>query len=72
MVRKEKRDRAHVYVLRTAPGSDQYLLRTREQAIEQAVTFARRHGVRRWFGDDGSGAVLLEDSRAMKRSSDMK
>lgn len=25
MVRKEKREGAHVYVLRTAPGSDQYL-----------------------------------------------
>lgn len=72
MVRKEKRDGAHVYVLRTAPGFDQYLLPTREQAVEQAVTFARRHGVRAWFGDDGSGVVLLEDSRAMKRSSDVK
>jgi len=69
MVRKAKRDGAHVYVLRTAPGSDQYLLRTRERAVEQAVTFARRHGVRAWFGDDDSGVVLLEDSRAMKRSS---
>jgi hypothetical protein len=72
MVREEKRDGAHVYVLRTAPGSDQYLLRTREEAVEQAVAFARRHGVRAWFGDGGSGVVLLEDSRAMERSSDVK
>ena len=72
MVRKETRYGVHVYVLRTAPGSDQYLLRTREEAVEQAVTFARRHGVRAWFRDDGSDVVLLEDSRVMKRSSDAK
>jgi hypothetical protein len=72
IVGKEKRDGAHVYVLRTASGSDQYLLRTRDEAVEQAVTFARRQCVRAWFTDDGHDAVLLEDSRQVERWSNVR
>lgn len=46
LVRQETRDGTVVYVLRTAPGTDQYLLRKREDAVLEALTFAERQGVR--------------------------
>lgn len=52
-MRPEARDGRAVYVLHTAGGDDQYLLRTREEAVRQAVTFAKLQGVRAWMaGDD--------------------
>ncbi len=54
-----------VYILGTAPGSDQYLLRTREEAVVQAVTFAERHRVQAWLLGDGDRCVpLTTDHRA--------
>jgi hypothetical protein len=49
VVRQETRDGTVVFVLRTAHGTDQFLLRTREEAVAQAVTFANRQGVRAWL-----------------------
>ena len=66
VVRQEKREGTLVYVLHTAPGADQYLLRTREEAVAQAVTFARREQVRAWLTDEGYDFVLLEDFRAVE------
>ena len=66
VVRQEERDGMLVYVLHTAPGADQYLLRTREEAVAQAVTFARREQVRAWLTDEGYDFVLLEDFRAVE------
>jgi hypothetical protein len=61
VVRQETREGTAVYVLRTAPGSDQYLLRTRDEAIAQAVTFAKRHGVRAWVKGERDDYVLLNN-----------
>jgi len=66
LVRQETRDGAVVYVLRTAPGTDQYLLRTREEAVGQAMTFAERHGVRAWLLEDGDHCVPLTNSRMVE------
>jgi hypothetical protein len=63
VVRQETREGTVVYVLRTAPGSDQYLLPTREEAIAQAVMFAKRHGVRAWVNGERDDCVLLNDFR---------
>ena len=38
VVREEQREGVLIYALHTA-GADQYLLRTREEAVAQAVTF---------------------------------
>jgi hypothetical protein len=68
VVRQETRDGTVVYVLHTAPGPDQYLLRTRDEAVAQAVTRAKRHHVRAWLTtDEGYDFVLLEDSQAWNR-----
>ena len=53
VVRPETRDGKAVFVLHTVGGDDQYLVRTREEAVRQAVTFAKLHGLRAWMtGDD--------------------
>jgi hypothetical protein len=66
VVREEQREGVLIYVLHTAPGADQYLLRTREEAVAQAATFARRQQVRAWLTDEGYDFVLLEDFRAVE------
>ena len=63
VVRQEMREGMDVYVLHTARGPDQYLLRTREEAVAQAVTFAKRQGVRAWLCGETRDFVLLNDSR---------
>ena len=63
LVRRETRDGMVVYILRTAAGADQYLLRTREDAVVQAVTFAERQGVRAWLIDDSDHYVPLTNGR---------
>ena len=63
VVREELRDKTLVYVLHIAPGADQYQLRTREEALAQAVSLAKREGVRAWLTDEGYDFVLLEDFR---------
>jgi hypothetical protein len=64
VVRKEKREGRVVYVLHTPPGADQYLLRTREEAIAEGVTFAKHHGVRVWLSDERNDCTMLDDFRA--------
>jgi hypothetical protein len=66
VIRQENRAGSVVYVLHTAPGPDQYVLRTREEAIAQAATVAKRQGVRTWLTDEGYDFVLLEDFRAVE------
>ena len=66
VVREEQREGTRVYILHTAPGADQYVLRSREDAIAQAVTFAKRERVRAWLTDEGYDFMLLEDSRIVE------
>jgi len=63
VVREERRDTGLVYVLHVAPGADQYQLRTREEALAQAVSLAKQEGVRVWLTDEGYDFILLEDFR---------
>jgi Protein of unknown function (DUF2934) len=66
VVHEEDREGTLAYVLHTASGADQYLLRTCDEAVGQAVTFAKRQHVRAWLTDDGYDFVLLEDFRVME------
>jgi hypothetical protein len=69
VVRREKRPGTVVYILHTAPGPDEYLLPTCEEAAAQALTRAERHGVRAWLTTDESyDFVLLEDFQEANRS----
>lgn len=56
---RQRRGNPHVvYVLGTSATPDQFSLRTREEAVTQAVAFARRERVRAWF-DNGDNTFLL-------------
>ena len=46
IVRQQRLEDALVYVLHTAAGVDQYVLRRREEAVAQAVRFAKRESAR--------------------------
>jgi hypothetical protein len=48
------------------PGPEQFVLGSRDDAVKQAVIFAKREHVRVWSTDDGGGFVLLEDFRVAK------
>lgn len=70
VVRREERAGLGVYVLSTASGPGQVLLRSREDAVAQAVTFARWQHVRAWLADDDSDFTLLQDFRALNAKPD--
>ena len=59
VVVRQRRGNPHtVYLLGTPTTPDQFSLRTREEAVTQAVAFARQHHVRAWF-DNGDNTFLL-------------
>lgn len=66
VIRQENRERAVVYVLHTAPGPDQYVVRSRDEAVAQAVTVAKRERVRAWLTDEGYDFLLLDDFRVVE------
>jgi hypothetical protein len=59
IVRRERRDGTLVYVLCTAPGAHPHVLRTRKEAVAQALAFAERHRMSAWLTDEGHDFVLL-------------
>ena len=65
VVRQEKREGRFIYILHTATGEDQYLLRSREEAIAQAVAFAKRQCVRARMTNSNYDFALLEDFRVV-------
>ena len=63
VVRREKLEGRFVYLLHTVPGTAQYVLRTREEAVAQAMTFAKRHGVCAWVSDGRDDCERLSEVR---------
>lgn len=63
VIRQETRDGRRVFVLHTAPGPDQVVLRIRDAAIAQAVTVAKRERVRVWLTSGGDDFRVLENFR---------
>jgi hypothetical protein len=54
IVRLKRGNPSAVYLLGTPSAPDQFILRTRDEAVSQAIAFAKRERVRAWFsGDDG-------------------
>src|ERR1700676_134701 len=68
VVREELRGETPVYVLHIAPGADRCLLRTSDEAVAQALVFAKRGHVRLWLTDEGYDFVLFEDFREVALS----
>lgn len=48
-----------VYVLHTTSAPVEVLLRTRDEAVAQALAFAKRQRVRAWFANGDDSFVLL-------------
>ena len=65
VVRQERRDGVRLYILHTTAARDQYLVHTREEAIAQALKYAKRQRVRAWLTDEEHDVVLLGDFREM-------
>ena len=56
-----------VYVLGTASAPGQFLLRTRDEAVAQALAFGKRQHVQAWFANDEDDFELLGTFQAMAR-----
>jgi hypothetical protein len=68
VIRQDRREGRVVFILQIAPGPDQFLLHTREEAVARAVTFARRQGLRAWLSNGGDDCMLLSDFRVVALS----
>jgi hypothetical protein len=71
VVRQERRDGALAYVLHTAPGAHQYLLRTRAEAVAHALAFAEGHRMCAWLMDEAHDSLLLGDFRVATQIQDV-
>ena len=68
IVRKRSGNPHTVYLLGTSATPDQFSLRTREDAVGQAVAFAKRQRVRAWFDNGDNTFVLLGTFRDAART----
>jgi len=58
VVRQKRGNPSTVYLLGTPSAPDQFILRTRDEAVSQGLRFAKREQVRAWF-DNGNGNFVL-------------
>lgn len=74
VIRQQHGNLSTVYLLGTPAAPDQFILRTRDTAVLQAVAYARHQHVRAWFAKDDETFVLLgtfrEDDEEPARSPD--
>ena len=61
IVRQEHRDDGVVYVLHTASRPDQMVVRSRDEAVAQALAIAARQRRRAWFTNDAREFTPLDD-----------
>ena len=66
VIRRQRREGMVVYVLHIAPGPDQYLVRSRDEAVRQALKLARHAKVSAWLTQDGDACELLEGFRVQE------
>ena len=59
VVRQKRGNPSVVYLLGTPSAPDQFIVRTRDEAVLQAVAFAKRQRVRAWFANGDDTFVLL-------------
>ena len=59
VVHRKRDNPSVVYLLGTPSAPDQFIVETRDEAVSQAVAFAKRQRVRAWFANGDSTFVLL-------------
>jgi hypothetical protein len=73
VVRPKRGHPATIYLVGTFAGPEQFILRTHNEAVSQAVVYAKHQHVRAWF-DDGNhdfrllGTFRTERLEAARRS----
>jgi len=69
VIRDEQRNGRRVFLLHTPPGPDQFVVRTQEAALAQAVAFAKRQHVRVWIADGDDTFRLVNVFELMSKRS---
>ena len=59
VVRQKRGNPSLVYCLGTPSAPEQFILRTRDEAVAQALAFATRQCVRAWFANGADELTLL-------------
>jgi hypothetical protein len=59
VIRRKHGNPSTVCVLGTPSSPDQFTLRTRDEAVAQALAYAKRQHVRAWFAKGDDDFVLL-------------
>ena len=59
VIRQKHGNPSTVYLLGTPAAPDQILVRTRDEAVSQALAYAKRQHVRAWFAKSDEDFVLL-------------
>ena len=59
VIRQRHGNPSIVFVLGTPSTPDQFILRTRDEAVSRALTYAKRQHVRAWFAKGDDDFVLL-------------
>jgi hypothetical protein len=59
VIRQKRGNPSTVFVLGTPAAPDQFILRTRDKAVLQAIAYAKHQHVRAWFARGDDDFVLL-------------
>ena len=59
VIRQRHGNPSIVFVLGTPSTPDQFILRTKDEAVSQALAYAKRQHVRAWFAKGDDDFVLL-------------
>ena len=68
LIRQKHGNPSPVYLLGTFLTPDQFMVRTRDDAVSQALAYAKRQQVRAWFANGGEDFVLLGTFRDLAKS----
>lgn len=64
VIRQKHGNPSTVYLLGTPSAPDQFMLRARDEAVSQALAYAKRQHVRAWLANSDDDVVLLGTFRA--------
>jgi hypothetical protein len=66
VIRQKRGNPSTVYLLGTPSSPDQLIIRTRDEAVSQAIAYGKHQHVRAWFTKDDEDFVLLGTFREEK------
>jgi hypothetical protein len=69
VIRQKRGNPSTVFLIGTPAAPDQFILRTRDEAVSQALAYARKQHVRAWFAKGDAEFVLLGTFRNEEKES---